>query len=700
MPADGAHQEPPGAAAETTRIARARAWGGRQWARTRAGARWTCGKLAATPWKPIAMWAGGIAGVVIVAFVLLVTFADWNALKGPISRFASAASGRPIEIRGDLDVDPWSFTPDVHVTDLRIGNPSRYDERGTFATIAQADLSVRLFPLFIGRLDIVRLDMQGADISLYRGANGDSNWARAPGADRGQPFKLPAIRAFSLRDGVLRLEDDKRRIVLEANFATTERADPRNPGQFTLSGEGQINRQPFSLELTGAPLLNVRRDRPYPFVADVRAGGTRIQADGQITRPFDLSEFRAAVEASGPDLADLYYLLGLTLPNTPPYDLSGAVERRGAVYGMQDISGRVGDSDLRGAFTATRRNNDRLFFDGDFRTNSLDFDDLLAVLGGAPDAGETASPEQRAMAERMAAQGRLLPNARLDISRVRNMDARVSYRAARVRTERLPLRGLSLDISLDQGLLRLDPMTLDLTQGRVNGAVQINAREATPIVDLDARLSNARLENIFPMQGQPALTGVLTGRVRLTGAGAAVREAAANANGEASFAVPSGEIREALAELTGINVVRGLGLLLSDDESRIGVRCGVASFRVRNGVAQAQSILFDTDTMLIRGEGNVSLRDETLNLRLEGDPKEARLISVSAPITIGGRLRDPDIGVEAGSALGQGGIAAALGSLVAPLAAVLPFIDPGLAADANCSALLAGGGTQSQSSGR
>jgi hypothetical protein len=53
-------------------------------------------------------------------------------------------------------------------------------------------------------------------------------------------------------------------------------------------------------------------------------------------------------------------------------------------------------------------------------------------------------------------------------------------------------------------------------------------------------------------------------------------------------------------------------------------------------------------------------------------------------------LRSPEIGVEAGEAAGQGGLAALLGSLVAPLAAVLPFVDAGLAEDANCAALLAG----------
>jgi AsmA family protein len=666
-----------------------RAWGARARDRAREGAGWTWRKVSSAPWKRIGIWAGGVFGVLVVALVAFVTFADWNALKGPISRMASAATGREIVIAGDLDVDPWSWTPEIRVSGLRIGNTPRYHERGTFAEVEEADAAVRLLPLFIGRFDFVRIDLRGADVNLYRSAEGISNWSPER-VGRGRPFNLPAIREFSLSDGRVTLEDDKRRMVLNATFTTRESADPRNPGRFELIGEGQINRRPFTIELTGAPLLNVRRDRPYPFVADVQAGGTHIEANGSIARPFDFGVWQARVAASGPDLADLYPLIGLALPNTPPYNLRGVVRREGRVYGMPRVTGRVGDSDLTGAFTASRRTNDRLFLEGDFRTNSLDFDDLMAVLGGAPDTDETASPEQRALAANLEAQGRLLPDAQLDISRVRNMDAQVSYRAARVRSDRFPLRGMSVDINLDNGLLRLDPMTLQLSQGRIGGAVAINARESVPRVDLDVRLSNARLESIFRVSsGNHPMTGALYGRAQLSGRGGSVRDAAANASGTVSLVVPSGEIREAFAELTGINVVRGLGLLLSDDESKIDIRCGVASFQVENGIARTRTMVVDTETMLITGEGAVSLRDETLDLRIEGDPKEARLISISAPITLEGRLRSPDVGIEAGEAAGQGGLAAALASLVAPIAAVLPFIDAGLAEDTNCAALLA-----------
>ena len=672
------------------RLRALRAWSGQQAESLHRGARETAGRVRAWPWPTIGLGLGAAVGVWMAALVLFAAFADWNALKGPVARMASATYGREIVITGDLDVDPWSWTPEIRVSGLKIGNPPRYRERGVFADVARAEAAVRLLPLFVGRLDVVRLDLDGAEVALYRSAAGDANWATAPSGQRRRALNLPAIRRFSLRNGHVRLEDDKRRIVLDADFATRESNHPSDPGRFELDGRGRINARPFMLTLTGAPLLNVRRDRPYAFVADVRAGETRIQADGAIRRPFNFDVWDADVVASGPDLADLYELTGLTLPNTPPYTVRGRAERRGPAFGMPRLAGRVGDSDLRGAFTATRQRNGRLMLDGDFLTNRLDFDDMMAVLGGAPDISETASAGQRAMAANLAAQGRLLPDAKLDISRVRNMDARVTYRAAHVRSERFPLRGLAVDIALERGLLDLDPLTLDLRQGRLDGAVAINARERTPRVDLDMRLSRARLESVLAFDGAPPLTGALNGRARLAGHGASVREVASNASGDITLATPSGEVREALAELTGINVVRGLGLLLAEDQSKIDIRCGVASFRVSNGVARTRSIVIDTETVLIGAEGSVNLRDETFNLRLQGDPKEARLIRVAAPITLEGRLRSPDVGVDVGEAAGQAGIAAALGALLAPLASVLPFVDLGLADDADCNALLGG----------
>ncbi|HEX3942496.1 MAG TPA: hypothetical protein VHW69_00270, partial [Rhizomicrobium sp.] len=93
---------------------------------------------------------------------------------------------------------------------------------------------------------------------------------------------------------------------------------------------------------------------------------------------------------------------------------------------------------------------------------------------------------------------------------------------------------------------------------------------------------------------------------------------------------------------------------------------------------------------LITGHGTIALDGHDMNLTIQGEPKHLRLLHVHAPITITGPIDNPKIGVDAGKALPQGGLAAAL-AFLSPVAALLPFVDPGLAKDANCSAVIAEG---------
>jgi hypothetical protein len=108
-----------------------------------------------------------------------------------------------------------------------------------------------------------------------------------------------------------------------------------------------------------------------------------------------------------------------------------------------------------------------------------------------------------------------------------------------------------------------------------------------------------------------------------------------------------------------------------------------------------QQFAFDTPVVVATGEGTLDLKNERLDLAITGHPKKPQLIRVRAPITIKGPLDHPAIGVDAGNALVQGGLSAGLALLLSPLAAILPFVDPGLGKDADCGMLLA----QSRSKG-
>jgi uncharacterized protein involved in outer membrane biogenesis len=120
----------------------------------------------------------------------------------------------------------------------------------------------------------------------------------------------------------------------------------------------------------------------------------------------------------------------------------------------------------------------------------------------------------------------------------------------------------------------------------------------------------------------------------------------------------------------------------------VPIRCGVVEFKVTDGDARAGRLLIDTQPVLITGNGHVSLTDEKVDLNIAGKPKKIGFTRIRAPINLRGTLRDPSVSLSVPSLVEQGGIAVAAGVLLTPLAALLAFIDPGLAKDQNCSALL------------
>jgi hypothetical protein len=359
------------------------------------------------------------------------------------------------------------------------------------------------------------------------------------------------------------------------------------------------------------------------------------------------------------------------------------------VFALREIRGRVGESDLEGSLTVDKTTG-RPMVTADLVSRRLRLADFVAVIGGAPAhaRAQELSPVEKITQAQLKAEHRLLPDARLDVARLRGMDARATYRATTIQAGRFPMRDLMMRIDLDHGVLAIGPLEVVLSQGRLTGQVRIDARRTVPMNTVDLRLTDAQLAPLIRARGpNPPIEGALWARARLTGPGASVREAAANANGVVSAVVPSGQMRKTIAAMLGIDLDRTAFLLITKNKTDTPIRCAVADFRARQGIFTADQIVVDTNVVQVQGSGAVDLRDETLNLKLQGKPKKISIIRLNAPITLTGRLASPKAGVDIVKAVPQAAGAIALGVFAAPLAAVLPFIAPGLAKNADCSAL-------------
>ncbi len=632
----------------------------------------------------------GVIGALILALIIFLWLADWNTLRGPIGRYASAQTHRHVEIDGDLKVHLLTFTPTVSIGGLKIGNP-QWAGPGDTADVDRVVVSFKLLPLFGGHVVMPILQVDKPVLNLLRDKTGRESWALDAGKPSGKPFKLPPIQRFIVNDGRLKYIDEKRGMSITGAIDSNERASGPSAHAFSLVGQGALNKKPFQLKIAGGPLLNVRLDQPYPFTADIHAADTHVTAEGHLAKPFDTGTYTTHLHLTGADLADLYYLTGLALPNTPHYDIQGVLSHKGREYDLDKAAGRIGDSDVEGGLKMLVTGQNRPNLTATLSSHVLDTRDLATLFGGAP-VGKNlalAKPAQKILAVTMAADQRLLPDSTLATERLRGMDATLHYKAETVRSLFLPIRRATLELNLDHGVLAVDPVAFDFPEGRLSGQVRLDARGAVPVTDADIRLSNVNLQEFMPHATGtlPPVEGVMAARVKLRGVGDSVHKAAAASNGAITVVIPQGRIRAAFAELLGVNAGKGLALLLSKNQQQTDVRCAVANFAVKDGVLQAQTVVFDTDVVKVTGAGTIDLGPESIDLVLKGDTKKFRIGHLFLPITIGGHLRNPTIGVQPAGAIAQGGIAAALG-VIFPPALILPFVDPGLAKNADCAALM------------
>jgi AsmA family protein len=726
--------------------------------------------LAARRVRSVLQWTGIVIVALLVVLMVTLALLDVNAdaLRGPIARLASAHVGRPVHIDGRLELHLFSLRPRVVVRQLRVENPAWVRNHPNTVRIGELQVALSYPALLEGEVFLPYVGIDDSDIVLIRDASKRANWEFTPSGGpppttASRPARWPLLGSLHLGRGRLFVNDEVRKL----RFTGTVAADQAAHGgaqSLTLDGKGYINGADFQLTATGDPLITAESHEPYTVSSHIRAGKTQVRSSITLTKPFDMGSVVADIDASGDDLADLYYLTGLAFPNTAPYTVSGHLQRSGSLLKLTHLKGIRGTSDINGTLTIETA-RERPLLTADLTTRLLDINDLGPTLGsrakttpaslsgqqaqhprksesaeestakaraaapnaaqtepartaksaadaGNPTAGstiglhgakpktsETRTAEAR-VADIQAAKGEtLLPDAKLDLERIRGMDARVKYRADAIKSGKLSISQITLDLTLQRGVMRFAPLSVVLPQGKLISNITVDGSKEVPEVDIDARVAQVRLSQFKTNDGSEPLDGTLVGRAILYGHGKSLHELGSTAAGTVTLVVPHGDIRAAFAELLGIDAARGLGLLLAKNQEKTGIRCGVANFKAQGGVFAAQDIVIDTDNVLITGKGEVDLGPEVLDLTLSGRPKKVRLFRIKSPVELVGTLSKPKVGLKAGNALGQAALATALGVLATPLAAVLAFIDPGLVKNADCSALLAEGAAATRGDG-
>lgn len=666
----------------------------------------------------------GVLLVLILALVLFVAYFDWNRVKPYIDDKVSAAIGRPFVIQGDLTAawqrEPaeqglrsWVPWPTFTARNIQIGNPA-WTHQPQFAQLDALQFRISPLALLIHHIDVPAAQLVGPQIDLERDNHGQINWEfafeqnAAPsawtlnlgsvGVDKGQVTVSDAKNRLNLQvtvtpfqqaipyDQIVAQATSEARADVGHDVAKTVDSNKTKPDtssnashtsyQFAWTASGSYQGAPVTGSgKTGAVLALQQANPPFPVQARLHIGDTKVAFVGTLTDPMHLGALNMRVWFAGSSMAKLYPILGITLPETPPFategHLSAELHQHGSRYSYQDFRGRVGESDIGGNLVAVT-GGARPRLTGDLHSQQLRFADLAPLIG----ADTQAQKEQRGDTVQQPSD-EALPVEQFKTDRLLAMDADVTYSAARIEHPgALPITALSTHIYLDNGQLRLDPLHMGMAGGTIDGRIRIDGAAQPMHTALNLKARQLELKQLFPtVQSMQSSVGQINGDVTFNASGNSVSALLADSNGEVKLLMNDGVISKTLLETAGLNIANVVVEKLFGDKT-VKINCAAADMAGENGLYTSRLFVLDTEDAVIDVTGTINFADEHLNLDVTPHTKGLRIVSLRSPLYVKGTLKDPDVGVHPGPLILRGGGAVALAVVAAPVAALLAVIVP------------------------
>lgn len=652
---------------------------------------------------------GTLAALLIALIVCEVI--GWPFLRLPAERFMEKQLERSVRLDAPFRLHLLGGVK-LNLGGLWISAPEGF-KAPYLIDAKKVNLELRYSDLFkrdnILRIKVLKVSQM--DAYLERHKDGKSSWQFPK--DESEPERaFPRIATLVVEKGTATVDDQLGRADLKLAFATTEGRSNAQPVS-SVRVDGELREHPIKGEVVTNGFLPVAAQEsgapPIQSKGWIDYGGIRIDFDGSVSDLLGDRKIKAKFDVKGPSLGTLGDLFNIALPSTEPFQLKGNANRETEVLQVNISTATVGESDLAGSFKYDSRPK-RPRLEGDLRGKKF----VLA------DLGPTFGVRKKDDGEVEARRSRIIPNRPLNLPTLNRFDAKVAVNLDRVELGRAfarPITPFKAQLSLDAGNLALAKIYARTADGTLSGTIAVDAHELKEAHQNNENASGKKAEAAWRIdlawkdielgkwlqvsqdrkeqarrEGKKDIpdayiTGTLNGKTKLSGKGHSTADLLSSLDGEISMYVNKGSMSHLIIEALGLDVAQALGLIIKGDES-LPMNCAIMDFKSRQGVITPNVALIDTPVTLILVDGNVSLAKERLALRMAAKPKNVSPFTVRSPLRVTGTFLQPKVRPEAAPIAARilGSVALAF---VNPLAAILPFIDPGSAQQSSCANALA-----------
>lgn len=643
-----------------------------------------------------------VLALIIAIIVTIAATFNWNYARPWVGSQLSTLTHRPVEIQGDLVVhwkrpserpgwQGWLPWPEIIANDIRVGQPQWTAAQQDMGHAGQLKLLVDPIPLFSNTIRVASLELKDADLDLVRNESGASNWTltETPKTDDAPAHWQFVLQRLRMQNVKLRVRDPSLSLDVRAALDSLEKAQGNGYG-IEWKAQGRYNEGTIEGSGRAGGLLSLQpgssnTDQPFPIQADLKVGDTTIEFEGSVTRPTQLAALDLRLKLKGATMADLNPLIGIALPNTPPYQtegrLIGQLETDDDVWRYQDFKGVVGSSDLNGTVEFHVR-KPRSLLSGTVQSNLLRFKDLGPLIG--VDKREEAKGKAKKQPS-----GKALPVDTINTKSWGVMDADVHFKGKKiVQNENLPLDDVEAHVKLNNKVLTLKPLNFGVAGGNLRSNIELDGRQPQIKARLDATARKLQLRKLLRgAESMRASLGTVHADASLSSQGKSFAELLGNSNGELKGVVSKGTVSHFLLEAAGLNIADMIIVKLFGDE-QIVLNCLAADFDVKDGLMHTRAFKLDTEDAAIDITGNINLATEKLDLDIDPENKSLRIFTLRTPLYVRGTFKNPDVGVHEGPIAARAGAAVALGVIATPLAALLPLLNLGTNDTNECAPLM------------
>lgn len=285
---------------------------------------------------------------------------------------------------------------------------------------------------------------------------------------------------------------------------------------------------------------------------------------------------------------------------------------------LNNLAASVGQTNATGELTMRNFAAPQVQFT--LNADKVDVNQLQQLMGTAPAQPKRAAVEHSFWQMIPDAQAEPAPASGAQSSLLNKMTGGGNVAIGTVTYNDLVLTNVHTRVTLDRGLIHLNPLSANLYNGTESGSATIDMRPAQPVYTLALKTDKVDANKLISSVSdlKQTLYGLLNSNVNATFSSTSANAIARSLNGQLGINLTNGKLMnvDLLHELASVGKFLGSSAVPAASRGFTNVAQLSGNFNVRNGVAQTNNLKAVIDGGTMAAAGLVNLADQSMNLHV------------------------------------------------------------------------------------